>query len=69
MADITVTTTPGEPIEGIAIATGADTGMTDLTITFSTTSVFTSKELVIRALENAIAKLEGHTFPPTTFTP
>lgn len=68
MADITVATTPGEPIEGVAITTAGDTALASLTITYSTT-VFTSNELVIRGLENIIAKLEGHTFPPTTFTP
>ena len=65
MADITTTIAPGQPMEKLVITSGADSGQAALTVTFSTTSVYTSKELVIRALQETIQFLEGWTFPPT----
>lgn len=69
MADITFVATPGDKMEGIAITSGADTGATELVVSFSTTSVFTSKEAVINALQLIIARVEASGFPPAAFTP
>lgn len=69
MADITFVATPGDTMEGIAITSGADSGATTLVVSFSTTSVFTSKEAVVNALELVIARVEASDFPPAAFTP
>jgi hypothetical protein len=68
MADITVTSAPGTALEKVTITSAGDTALANITVTFSTT-VFTRKELVIKALAEITEILEGWNFPPPARTP